>query len=181
RATKYAADYQEQEVLPVRSGLSWHKFEFSLKDKLPGEYLIEIYLVEDGKIINEIVQKFFLQWQNSTKVVKNLAQVFELALLTGERQQLSYIRQLEPQEQKQALLNFWKSYEMLSSTPLELFFQRKVTAEKKFSYQNFSSPQKIKYYVFVGPPDSVARFEYEKQVYELWFYQHPYFHVGFYP
>ena len=182
RATKYASDFQQQEALAANKGVYWHSFLFSFSNKPAGEYLIEVYLMEEGRIVSEVVETIYLQWQGYQSVINNLSSSIESALILGEIKELSQIKnKTDKIEQKIAFLDFWRRQLFIRNLSFEEFYQRRNQANVLFrSDLERGDSSRMRYYILLGPPANVMRFEFEKQVFERWFYQNPYFEICFY-
>jgi GWxTD domain-containing protein len=181
RATHYASDFQEQEALSAAIGLGRGSFIFSLANKPAGEYLVEVYLMEEGKIVSEVVEKIYLQWSGYQSVINNLSHSIESAFILGEISKLLEIKnKTDKVEQKIAFFNFWRQQLVVRNLSFEEFYQRRNEAEVLFGKDLAKSDSvRMKYYILLGPPANILRFEFEKQVFERWFYQNPYFEICF--
>jgi GWxTD domain-containing protein len=181
KATKYASDFQQQEALPANNGVYWHSFLFSFSNKPAGEYLIEVYLMEEGRIVSEVVEKIYLQWQGYQSVINNLSSSIESALILGETKELLEIKsKTDKIDQKIAFLNFWRDQLFVRNLSFEEFYQRRNEASILFRRDlEAGDSGRMRYYILLGPPANVSRFEFEKQVFERWFYQNPYFEICF--
>lgn len=173
----YASLSQLNEIIPAAKGVTVYTDHISLKDLPHGEYLLEVFLYQDEKLIAEKNRKFLIDWKHMKDVFGDLNQAIDMMVHIASDDVRASLQAITDTDAKQeAFRDFWRR----RSDPnresgleaLERYYERIFYAIDNFAEDRPGwKTDRGRTYVLYGPPDTKGSLEIGGDIYEAWSYE----------
>lgn len=186
QVSRFSAMNQQVAVLKPAGGKVRFADTLGLESIESGEYLLEIYLELDRKLVAEESRAFTVEWKKAGRIFGNLDHSIEMMEYIATPNQIKELLALPTEEEKiDRFQQFWEKMALrpgATGTPtMESYFERVFYAQDNLAEEGLEGYQteRGKYHILLGAPIRSQTLNKGEEKWQIWDYDQPKMRVVF--